>query len=90
MGPGGGEPTLAGYDHMMIGVYDAYDYWSRALVFPAGKVEDVQNVAPVPAGNVYREKEAWLLFRAEGEEPFAEVDSAAQRLLHPLKVHVQR
>jgi len=89
-GPGGGEPTLVGYDHMMIGVYDTYDYWSRALVFPAGKVEDVQNVVPVPAGNVYREKEAWLVFRAEGGEPFAEVDAAAQRLLHPLKVHVQR
>jgi hypothetical protein len=62
-------------------------YWSRALVYAFGSNNPTRMIR-VPAGSVYRERTAYLPFKAGGDDAacFAAVDAAQQALATPLAV----
>jgi len=62
-------------------------YWSRPLVYPFGGL-NFTRMMPVRAGSYYSERTAWVPFRlADGDDPFADVESIYQQLSQPLLTH---
>ena len=62
-------------------------YWARPLVYPFGGL-NFTRMMPVRAGSFYLERNAWVPFRfADGDNPFAGVETLQKQLTHPLEIH---
>lgn len=63
-------------------------YWTRVLVAPY-LTQNIQQIVPVPAGNVYWEKWAYLPYAlGEGQDRFKPLSDLEARLSRPLRISV--
>ncbi|MCE5249588.1 hypothetical protein LLG96_05140 [bacterium] len=89
-----GEPSPLYNSHTVISEHDEGLYWFRSLIYSPRAIEGVSTdelekyLVRVPKGSSYREKNAYVMYASDKDNPFGPIDDLWMKLRKPLQVKV--
>ncbi len=82
-----GEPSPIYQSRTVVSEHGGGLYWFRSLVYSSNRRQE-RFLVDIPAGSSYREKNAYMLYESNQDNPFAPIDNLYRRLREPLRVTI--